>query len=76
MLSGPRGMSEPAPSIVDLFLGQRAAARIDVELHDLAVLDAFALPMAVVGLEPGDVGVTGGGEFLRPCSWLIQSAPG
>ena len=62
---------EPAPSIVEFFLGQRASVRIGVELHDLAVLGALALPMAVIGLEPGEVGTAGGGELLR-CLFLAD----
>ena len=58
-------MCDGMSSIVDLFLGQRAGARIDVELHDLGVLDALAFPTAVVGLESSDVSLAGVSQLLR-----------
>jgi hypothetical protein len=61
---------------INLFKRDYAGLWIGVKLHLLTVLDAFAFPPAIIGLEFGNLRVAGLENFSSTCWAGIQSGPG
>jgi hypothetical protein len=59
------GRNRPRRSLVHFVVGDGAGVWIDVKLVLLAVLHAFAFPVAIIRLDLGNVAVAGSRQIAR-----------